>query len=98
MYLKLQTVEIPEKYLTNLFGDTQKRWHFSAIALDEEGKELSEKLSKFTEGETVEVIAEDRHGLFEGYCEIVKLEIEYPEDFNTAPWIYRFRGELAILR
>jgi len=90
MYLLLQTAEFDEKNVQFLALDSDQHLHFRAIALDEKGKELYEKLSKFRVGEVVDVIAETDSGHFEGYYKIVKLEKELPE----ADAFYRFHGEL----
>lgn len=97
MYIKLDGLEIRNKHLHAV------RWAtayiiFAGTALEEEGKRICEMLSKFKEGQIVEVEAElEDYRYYEGICKIVKIGFP-PPTVDKAPAIYRFRGTLVPVR
>ena len=97
MYLKLDGLKIKGKHLSTL------NWSgldiiFYGVALEEDGKRICDLLSKFKEGQIVEVDAElENYQHFEGVCEVVKITLP-PPTLDKAPAIYRFEGRLQPVR
>jgi hypothetical protein len=93
MKLKLDDVEIKNKYLSRVFWTHDQELWFKGIALEESGKKIHDQLSRFKNGEIVEVEAEtSSYDIFEGICEIVEIDLPTPE--NVAPMLFRFSGKL----
>ncbi len=98
MHLKLDDFEIQNKYLTRVSYDHQNWIHFRGIALEEKGKQIQNRLSKFKKGEIIEFEVEtsDFHRS-EGYCEIVEIITHPPKEPNKASVIYEFSGQVKPL-
>ena len=94
MYFILDDLEIQNKHVNSVFFGHDQTMHFSGRALEEDGKKIGDRLSRFKKGQIVEVVADTssyRH--YEGICEIIEIEFP-PPTIDKAPAIYRFRGKL----
>lgn len=94
MYLKLDDLEIERKNLKAVVFDIDHRILFAGRALEAEGKRICDRLSKFKEGQIIEVEAESSdYGRYEGICEVVEMKFP-PPTLDKAPAIFRFEGIL----
>ena len=94
-FIKLDDLEIHNRQLKGLVFDFNGDIYFYGLALDFEGKEICNRLSRFKLNSIVEVVAESATNSSEGVYKLYAIDIPSREEINGDRVIYRFSGKLA---
>lgn len=92
MQIEIDNFKIENRHLTGVIFNYDKDIYFQGRALDDEGKRICDRLSKFKMGSTVEIKAESDYHTRQGVYEIYEILIPAREEKDRA--IYRFSCKL----